>query len=154
MVLAHDYDSSLDIWSVGVLAYELLVGAPPFESAGERSETYLRIASVDLRFPGHVSAAARRFITGLLAKEPACRPSLARIVEDPWIVAAAGGAGRMATPKARLPERTPERVGTGVLTRSQARKRKRAAAGADSCQPRRASPRLRALPSFDAGRAT
>ncbi len=31
------YTNKVDCWAVGVLAYELLVGKPPFESVGCRS---------------------------------------------------------------------------------------------------------------------
>ena len=40
----------MDLWSLGVLAYEFLFGGPPFEAAGH-SETYKRILKVDLVFP-------------------------------------------------------------------------------------------------------
>jgi hypothetical protein len=45
-----------------VLAYEFLVGNPPFE-AQSHTDTYERIAKVDLKFPSHVSAAARDLIS-------------------------------------------------------------------------------------------
>mmetsp|Transcript_3766 Transcript_3766/g.4351 ORF Transcript_3766/g.4351 Transcript_3766/m.4351 type:complete len:148 (+) Transcript_3766:33-476(+) len=32
MVNGHSYDETVDNWTVGVLAYELIVGHPPFES--------------------------------------------------------------------------------------------------------------------------
>lgn len=44
------YDHTVDIWSLGVLMYEFLVGKPPFEAEGQ-AETYHKIRSVDLYFP-------------------------------------------------------------------------------------------------------
>lgn len=79
---AHDHN--VDVWSLGVLAYEFLVGNPPFEAEGH-SETYRRIVKVDLRFPAHVSPEARLFIRKLLVKEPSQRLALDAVAKQPWI---------------------------------------------------------------------
>ena len=44
------HDKWVDVWSLGVLMYEFLVGTPPFEAEGHQA-TYRRISRVDLRFP-------------------------------------------------------------------------------------------------------
>jgi serine/threonine protein kinase len=85
MIEGHDYDESVDIWSLGVLLYEFLVGAPPFE-APIRQATYQRISKVDLRFPKSMSEAACDLIRRLLQHEPSKRISLAEIRLHPWIV--------------------------------------------------------------------
>ena len=85
MVEGRDHDHAVDVWSLGVLAYEFLVGVPPFEAEGH-SETYKRICKVDLRFPDHVSAGARDLITQLLVKDPKDRISLRKVTEHPWIL--------------------------------------------------------------------
>jgi serine/threonine protein kinase len=45
MVEGREHDNTVDIWSLGVLTYEFLVGYPPFEAQGYQ-ETYSRIAKV------------------------------------------------------------------------------------------------------------
>jgi serine/threonine protein kinase len=51
-----------DIWACGVLAYELLVGKPPFEVKDEM-ETRKRIMyETTLKLPPHVSPEAMNFI--------------------------------------------------------------------------------------------
>jgi len=51
MVEGREHGPGVDVWGLGVLAYEFLFGGPPFEAAGHQ-ETYRRIVRVDLRFPG------------------------------------------------------------------------------------------------------
>jgi serine/threonine protein kinase len=56
------YGPPVDIWAVGVLAYELLVGRPPFEVEEER-DTVMRIMyHTDIEFPCYVSKSAQAFI--------------------------------------------------------------------------------------------
>lgn len=45
MVEGRTHDEKVDLWCLGVLCYELLVGHPPFESASH-TETYRRITKV------------------------------------------------------------------------------------------------------------
>ena len=52
----------VDLWSLGILCYEFLVGKPPFE-AESHHETYRRITKVELAFPSHVAEEARDFIS-------------------------------------------------------------------------------------------
>ena len=42
MIAQKPYNEMVDLWCIGVLCYELLVGKPPFESSTS-SETYRRI---------------------------------------------------------------------------------------------------------------
>ena len=85
MVERKPHDSSVDIWSLGVLAYEFLTGGAPFEAEGE-SATFRRITTVDLSFPSHVSSGARDLITKLLVHDPASRLPLEDVLGHPWIV--------------------------------------------------------------------
>jgi serine/threonine protein kinase len=61
MVLHKVYTETVDIWCLGVLTYEFLVGKPPFENE-EISKTYSHIKQVKFSFPDHVSELARDFI--------------------------------------------------------------------------------------------
>ena len=85
MIENKDHDHTVDVWALGVLAYELCVGKPPFEAEGH-SETYRRIVKADIVFPPHVSEEARDFISRLLRKEPRARMPLERVRLHPWIM--------------------------------------------------------------------
>lgn len=84
MVEGKAHDSTVDVWSLGVLMYEFLVGSPPFEAQGHH-ETYKKISRVDMSFPDHVSKPARDLIMKLLVKDPAGRMPLSEVKNHPWI---------------------------------------------------------------------
>ncbi len=62
MIDNKEHDHTADIWSLGVLTYEFLVGESPFVGANNNA-TYRRIKSVDLRFPATVAPGARDLIS-------------------------------------------------------------------------------------------
>ena len=55
------YDKTIDIWSLGVLAYEFCVGRPPFDDSDDRS-TKARILRRDVKFPSYLTVNAKDFI--------------------------------------------------------------------------------------------
>ncbi|XP_071959263.1 aurora kinase C-like [Antedon mediterranea] len=84
MIEGKMHDANVDLWSLGVLCYEFLVGKPPFEAEGN-NETYRRITKVDYKFPDHVSPEARNLVSGLLRHNPSARTRLSEVLEHPWI---------------------------------------------------------------------
>lgn len=87
MCSGKQYDSTVDLWSVGVLLYEMLYSNPPFVEES-REGTMQRISDVDLRFPEtpRVSLAAKDLIKRLLQKDPKKRMALSRVLSHPWII--------------------------------------------------------------------
>jgi serine/threonine protein kinase len=84
MVEGKEHDHAVDLWTLGVLCYEFLVGQPPF-LATEPQDTYKRIVKIDLKFPVHVSVDARDFIRKLLVKDPKNRLKLSEVKHHDWI---------------------------------------------------------------------
>ena len=85
MIEGKEHNEKVDLWSLGVLCYEFLVGVPPFEEQGHQ-HTYRRIATVDLRIPSNVSSEAKDLITRLLVHSPEKRIPLDQVLQHPWIV--------------------------------------------------------------------
>lgn len=71
----HSYE--VDLWSIGVIFYAMLVGKPPFQSKDVKA-IYAKIKTNEYDFPASVpiSASARELITSLLCPDPQNRPSI------------------------------------------------------------------------------
>ncbi|KAJ3415418.1 spindle assembly checkpoint kinase [Chytridiales sp. JEL 0842] len=85
MVEGKDHNEAVDLWSLGILCYEFLVGVPPFEDHTSYKATYRRIAKVDLHVPDYVSPDAKDLITQLLQYNPDKRMPLRQVLSHPWI---------------------------------------------------------------------
>mmetsp|Transcript_1897 Transcript_1897/g.2260 ORF Transcript_1897/g.2260 Transcript_1897/m.2260 type:complete len:341 (-) Transcript_1897:19-1041(-) len=85
MVEGREHDEQVDVWSLGVLLYEFLVGSPPFEAEGHKA-TYRRISRVDLRFPPGLSEEAKDIMSKLLQKDPRKRMALESIPNHPFVL--------------------------------------------------------------------
>jgi len=103
-VLERCYTSKCDLWSIGVIAYMLLLGRPPF-----RGESNRRIASAIVRGDFnrsspwcHLSHQAQDFVERLLTKDAARRPDAATALEHCWL-----SPSRRSAPSADLSEALP-----------------------------------------------
>lgn len=84
MILGELHDSKVDNWSLGVLAYEFLVGKPPFHSETS-TETFSRITKVNYSCPQTMKDGAKSLIHGLLKKNPRDRMELRDVKSHMWI---------------------------------------------------------------------
>jgi calcium-dependent protein kinase len=88
-VLQKSYDKSCDMWSIGVIAYILLVGYPPF-NGNDNKEVYSAVRSGTYCFPmedwQHISIGAQNFIAALLRKDPLKRMTVEKALRHPWLL--------------------------------------------------------------------
>ena len=78
------YNEKVDLWSLGVLTYEFLVGEAPFEDT--LVMTQRRIARGEMKVPSFVSVEAKDLIQRLLVLDPDRRIPLDEVQKHPWIV--------------------------------------------------------------------
>jgi len=85
MIENGQHDAMVDIWSLGVLLYEFLVGHPPFE-AKDQAETFRRITNVIYSTPPDMPPGAKNLISKLLTRDPSKRASLDEVLNHSWII--------------------------------------------------------------------
>ena len=88
-VLREKYDKSCDLWSVGVTAFVLLGGYPPFRGRNSRATMELIKRGKFTFHSNHwkyVSKEGRDFISRLLKVNPKKRMSADEALNHPWIV--------------------------------------------------------------------
>ena len=84
LVKEQPYDHTVDLWSLGVILFELLVGQPPFYTNSIYS-LINHIVKDPVVFPSHVSERFESFLSGLLRKDPRRRLAWPELLEHPLV---------------------------------------------------------------------
>uniref|UniRef100_A0A3B3VUW1 Calcium/calmodulin-dependent protein kinase 1Da n=1 Tax=Poecilia latipinna TaxID=48699 RepID=A0A3B3VUW1_9TELE len=82
------YSKAVDCWSIGVIAYILLCGYPPFYDEND-SKLFEQILKADYEFDApywdDISDSAKDFISCLMEKDPSKRFTCEQALRHPWI---------------------------------------------------------------------
>jgi len=78
------YDGSSDLWSLGVILYELYVGQPPFYTNSIYS-LINHIVKDPVKYPVDISREFKSFLQGLLQKNPAKRLNWPGLLDHPFV---------------------------------------------------------------------
>jgi len=102
LVQERPYNYKVDLWSLGVILYELAVGKPPFYT--DRIVSLIQmIVRDEVNYPPTMSADFQSFLKGLLNKDPAQRLNWPEILAHPFV------------------QETPEQLGTRLQLERQVR---------------------------------
>ena len=83
MLLKKGHDTRVDIWSIGVLMFELLAGYSPFV-AKNNQDLYQNIRRLKIQWPKDMPPLAKNLIGKILKLNPLDRPSLEEILNHQW----------------------------------------------------------------------
>jgi serine/threonine protein kinase len=84
LVKEEPYDASSDLWSLGIILFELFVGQPPFYT----NSIYTLINNIvkdPVKYPSDMSKEFKTFLQGLLQKNPAKRLNWPQLLDHPFV---------------------------------------------------------------------
>jgi serine/threonine protein kinase len=85
MILKQGHGTTLDIWNLGVLLYEMLTGDAPFK-ADTQSVMFNKILRVKIEFPKSFSPLAKDLVLRLLRANPEERLTIEEVQRHAWLV--------------------------------------------------------------------
>eukprot|EP01047_Picozoa_sp_COSAG01_P004381 COSAG01_NODE_144_length_24108_cov_11.490441_30_plen_385_part_00 len=93
IIARQGYSTTCDLWSLGVVCFQMLFGSNPFDMDGRTpniARLFQDIQHKPVQFPagGNVSAEARDLIGHMLAKDPQKRYAASNVLRHEWVIQA------------------------------------------------------------------
>ncbi|KAL0226021.1 hypothetical protein P9112_013345 [Eukaryota sp. TZLM1-RC] len=103
LVQEKAYDHSIDLWSLGIILYELFHSKPPFYTNNLMSLVQ-QIVRDRIRFTKDMSPEFKSFLKGLLQKEPGNRLQWPQLLQHPFVKVqnATSSVGQKSRPKSEV----------------------------------------------------
>lgn len=114
MLTNEPHDTSVDLWALGVLLYEMLIARPPFAAPSQKMTIDAICAAAPEVPQKSMSAGPRELILGLLRREMRERLPLAKVLSHQWVVSLGGSK----VPEVRVPDISEIMEVTRVVPRS------------------------------------
>ena len=83
IIRRQTYDKSVDIWSIGVIAFVLLVGFLPFNPSKQGKYSYKLV--LEKEYWGKISISAKSFVSKILTENPNERPTAEELLDIPFL---------------------------------------------------------------------
>ena len=112
---AEIYNAKADLWSIGIIVYELLVGRPPF--AANSIPQLLKMISedpVEFPFTLELSSAAKDLVKKLLTSDPNARIGYDEFFNHPWIT---GSSSIATSPQSWADDSIPSQLRKSSITK-------------------------------------
>lgn len=89
-VVAHKpYNKQVDMWSIGIITYLMLIGCLPFSSNSKESDIINQILNEPTPYPisqwKKISFLGKSFVMSLLQKDPSKRLTVKQALEHDWL---------------------------------------------------------------------
>jgi serine/threonine protein kinase len=84
IIYKRPYDYRIDVWSLGILLYELLHKEAPYKGRS-LNEIHASLAKGPIVYGPHVDMQAKDLMQRILKPNPSDRPSISQILAHPWV---------------------------------------------------------------------
>jgi len=95
LIRGQEYDTKVDIWSLGIMIMEMAEGEPPYMEFPPLRALFLITTKgiPDLKEPSKWSQHFQNFVSLCLEKDPSQRPDASELLKHPFMKTSTGGKG-------------------------------------------------------------